>query len=847
MPRSPFSPRLIRLLLATAVIAVVVVVAPSRAAVFDPLPEPRLLRVPLGGAVTLEALQSAGLDIAEVHGSREALIVAWPQDEAALASRGIRAELLDAHPGRTAATLARRELAAGTRPAGIRVVGRSRPGGVQHLESLPPFGSGSMGGYWTNAEVKAKLDELVADDVNDVVADTVDSIGVSVQGRPIWGLMLGKSVTGPDSRPIVLLNALTHAREPGGMQALFYFVDDLLAGYGIDPWKTYLLDHRRIYICPVVNPDGYEINYNTYLASGGTAFGMWRKNARDNNGNHTFDSGDGVDLNRNYGYKFGIDEVGSSSSPSSDIYRGPGAFSEPETQAQRDLIVRLQPKSAISFHTFSDLFLHPWGYQVNAAPDSSAFYEWDDEGTFGNGYDAGQSTRVLYEVNGEFNDWCYGDTLLKPRMFTWTPEAGSSNDGFWPPPSRMVPISQDNLRGCYLAAAIAGPYVRAQSYDVTEGAMPIGNYAHVTVRARNLGLAPTGASLNATLVSLDPGAEVLSGALSYPALGSRASGDAFSGGSFLVGTADTLTPGRLLRFRVEFRDADGLYCRDTVEVAAGQPTVLLNDPSNNFTSWLIGGAWGIVSNDPRHPSKYFADSPSGVYPSNYNGRFTMKGSLDLSAVPHAWIRMDARWGLETHYDGTMVEASLDSVNWTALPGRATVAGISGGAQPLGQPVYEGQRFNWRTERVDLTPFCSPAATRVRLRFRTVSDGGTEFDGFNFDSLRIEIYDPSAQPATVAVGPIAHASLEFSAPAPNPAVGRTVFSFSLPRAGRARLEVMDIAGRRVALLADERLTPNRYVRGWDLRDDQGRVVVPGVYLARLSTVDGARLQRVVVIH
>src|SRR5262249_52857860 len=163
----------------------------------------------------------------------------------------------------------------------------------------------------------------------------------------------------------------------------------------------------------------------------------------------------------------------------------------------------------------------------------------------------------------------------------------SGNDGFWPPPSRIVPIAEENLRKCYTVAAIAGPYVRCERYGLTEPAMLIGNYAHVSVRARNIGLASTGANLNATLVSLDPGAAVLRGAVGYPSPASRTSADANGGGTFLVGTADTLTPGRLLRFRVEFRDDDGLYCRDTVEVAAGQPTVLLNDPSNNFANWII--------------------------------------------------------------------------------------------------------------------------------------------------------------------------------------------------------------------------------------------------------------------
>ena len=40
----------------------------------------------------------------------------------------------------------------------------------------------------------------------------------------------------------------------------------------------------------------------------------------------------GVDLNRNYGYKWGYDNSGSSNYTGDETYRGPYAFSEPETQ-----------------------------------------------------------------------------------------------------------------------------------------------------------------------------------------------------------------------------------------------------------------------------------------------------------------------------------------------------------------------------------------------------------------------------------------------------------------------------------------------------------------------------------
>lgn len=41
----------------------------------------------------------------------------------------------------------------------------------------------------------------------------------------------------------------------------------------------------------------------------------------------------GVDLNRNYPYKFAMNNIGSSQEPCEEIYRGEKALSEPETQA----------------------------------------------------------------------------------------------------------------------------------------------------------------------------------------------------------------------------------------------------------------------------------------------------------------------------------------------------------------------------------------------------------------------------------------------------------------------------------------------------------------------------------
>ena len=226
-------------------------------AAFAAPPAPRLVRVPFGPGLHVEQLLRADFDVVFVKPGAYAEVLDWPGDEERLQRLGASWTVIDENVSESAARRAAAELSSRPRPTPARVKSATRPDGVYRIELLPPFGSGSMGGYWTLAEVKMKLDSLVANDVNDVVADKLDTLGTTWLGRPVWGLKLGKSVVGPDTRPVAFYNALTHAREPGGMQALLYFADDLLSRYGTDPVATYLLDKRQIYIVPVVNPDGY--------------------------------------------------------------------------------------------------------------------------------------------------------------------------------------------------------------------------------------------------------------------------------------------------------------------------------------------------------------------------------------------------------------------------------------------------------------------------------------------------------------------------------------------------------------------------------------------------------------
>jgi hypothetical protein len=326
------------------------------------------------------------------------------------------------------------------------------------------FGFGSMGGYYTFDEVVAELDTMRMLYPNLITAKY--SIGTTLEGRTIWAVKISDNPDVTEGEPEVFYNALIHAREPVAMMSVIYFMYHLLENYGINPEITYLVDNRELYFVPVINVDGYE--YNRQMAPNGGY--MWRKNKRDNNGNSTFEEGyDGVDLNRNFGYMWGYNNIGSSPDPSSELYRGTAPFSEPEIQVIRDFCTIRDFNLALNYHTYGNLLLYSWGYINTPTPDYDWFAECSSLMVVFNKYEAGQSPIVLYEVNGSADDWMYGEQVTKSKIFSMTPEVGNDNDGFWPIPDRIFPLAEEN---CYPNKVLAwGPGVIDDPPHITEGSL----------------------------------------------------------------------------------------------------------------------------------------------------------------------------------------------------------------------------------------------------------------------------------------------------------------------------------------------------------------------------------------
>ena len=315
------------------------------------------------------------------------------------------------------------------------------------------FTYGSMGSFLTFDQIVAKLDWMKTTYPNLITVK--QSVGTSVQGRSIWMVKISDNPTLNENEPKVFYNALHHAREPMSMTQMIYFMCYALEKYGTDPEITNMINSRELFFVPCLNPDGYV--YNQSIAANGG--GMWRKNRKRNSS-----SSYGVDLNRNYSFKWGFDNAGSSPTTTSDTYRGLSAFSEPETKAVRDFIISKPFKLILSYHAYGNYLINPYSYSTAAAnPDSMLFrlrgVQLNESGVL----KAGTAIQTVnYSTNGDAGDWTYGEQITKPKIFGYTPEVGTVNDGFWPVQSRIEPLCLQMLRTNINLALMAGEYYRVK-------------------------------------------------------------------------------------------------------------------------------------------------------------------------------------------------------------------------------------------------------------------------------------------------------------------------------------------------------------------------------------------------
>ncbi|MEU9038921.1 M14 family zinc carboxypeptidase [Streptomyces sp. NPDC048352] len=262
----------------------------------------------------------------------------------------------------------------------------------------------------------------------------VVSIGKTVQGKDILALKVTKDAkrTGDGDKPSVLYMSNQHAREWITPEMTRRLMHHTLDNYGKDQRITRLVDSTELWFLLSANPDGYDHTFTSDDAR------LWRKNMRDNNGDGKITAVDGVDLNRNFAYKWGYDNEGSSPNPSSETYRGPKASSEPETAALDGFEKRIGFAYAINYHSASELLLYGVGWQVaTPTPDDVAYraLAGTPEHPAVPGYYP-QLSSELYTTNGEADGHAAnanGVMMFTPEMTTCQTASAADPQDRWKP------------------------------------------------------------------------------------------------------------------------------------------------------------------------------------------------------------------------------------------------------------------------------------------------------------------------------------------------------------------------------------------------------------------------------
>lgn len=287
--------------------------------------------------------------------------------------------------------------------------GLARPDAARAASQFPP----GYEGFHTYAELAAETAAVAA--AHPSIAQRF-SIGRSYEGRELWAMKISDHVGIDEPEPEVLYDGGTHSDEHMGVEMTLAIMHWLVDGYGTDGRITQIVNEREIWIVFNVNPDGSE-----YDISGGK-FHHWRKNRQPTPGSSKI----GTDLNRNFGYRWGGGGK-TSTNPAAITYRGPSAFSAPETRAMRDFFAsrvidgRQQIRTHITFHEYARLVMWPYGYTYTDIPgdmtadDHAALVTIGKAMAKSNGYRAEQASD-LYVTSGTTRDYAYGTY----RIFSYT-------------------------------------------------------------------------------------------------------------------------------------------------------------------------------------------------------------------------------------------------------------------------------------------------------------------------------------------------------------------------------------------------------------------------------------------
>ncbi|XP_063366099.1 zinc carboxypeptidase-like [Cydia amplana] len=288
------------------------------------------------------------------------------------------------------------------------------------------IGSMTWDAYYSLEDIYAWIDDVVAQ-FPDIATKVIG--GQTYEGREIVGIKISHG----EGKKNIFIEGGIHAREWISPPTVCFIIHELLTSLDEDTMAA--ARDFDWHIFPVTNPDGYLYSFESER--------FWRKNRR------VFSGGIGVDLNRNWNSNWLVH--GASTDPSSDVYAGPGPFSEIETRSMARYMRSIgdQMEIFLTFHSYGQMLLLPFG---NTSEPLANYDEAMNIGRramgalsvrYGTEDVTGNIVEVLYEATGGTDEWVK-EQLHVPIVYCYELR-DRFQYGFLLPPEQILPTGLETM------------------------------------------------------------------------------------------------------------------------------------------------------------------------------------------------------------------------------------------------------------------------------------------------------------------------------------------------------------------------------------------------------------------
>lgn len=577
--------------------------------------------------------------------------------------------------------------------------------------------------YYTYAQYQQFMQDTAAQYPN--ICSLV-SIGNSVQGRPILFMKITDNPTLEEAEPEFKYVSSIHGNEVVGYDMCIRLVQQLTTQYGTNARITNLVNDMEIWICPMMNPDGFALGQ--------------RFNAN------------GIDLNRNFPM------------PTGELHPDGNATAIENTHMMNFCNDRNFVLSA-NFHGGALVANYPWDYTYVLAPDNELLIQaalaysshnppMFDSDEFPQGITNGAD---WYVITGSMQDWIYGLT----GGTDITMEIG---EDMWPPASQLPTYWSQNQESMlsYLEFAQRGlrGLVTSESGSPLEAEITVrgntktvhtdpdaGDYYRLlmpgtyTVTASADGYIPK--TLTVTVPGLGYSTQDFVLEFSQPtnfygqARNTQGNGiqnltvtlgtdpptttTADASGSFqFLGVMEnqyqiTISHPSLSTYSFDFLLTDE---ENRQVFVLTDPALPLNDACQSMDNWTYQTPWGTTM---YQGESVITDSPSGNYGNNIYRQLRITNPISLQNIIEPELTIRTIYDLESGYDYVYVQASTTTSNWTDLD------------------ALTGTQSTWQTLSYSLDQF---AGQSVYIRFVIDSDWSETGDGIYLDEIKVSGIDGS---------------------------------------------------------------------------------------------------------